>query len=69
VTVGLVSGSVVGLGITQSALVGGPLVSDDRTRFKAYQRSVRNMGLSAGALVAIVPLHLDTRPAHNRRAV
>lgn len=63
-TVGLVSASVVGLGIAQSALIGGLLVDGDRTRFKAYQRSVRNVGLSVGALLAIVPLHLDVRPAY-----
>lgn len=64
VAVGLVSGSVVGLGIAQGALIGGLLAGGDRTRFRAYQRSVRNVGLSIGALVAIVPLHLDTRPAY-----
>ncbi len=64
VAVGLVSGSIVGVGIAQSALIGGLLVSGDRTRFKAYQRSVRNVGLSVGALIAIVPLHLDVPAAY-----
>lgn len=60
----LVSGAVVGLGIAQNTLVAGLLDGGDRVRFKARQRSVRNIGLSVGALAAAVPLQLDQRPAY-----
>ncbi|HEY0641147.1 MAG TPA: MFS transporter [Pseudonocardiaceae bacterium] len=64
VAVLLLGGSVVGLGITHNVLVGVLLTGGDRIRFKAYQRSVRNIGLSLGALVAVVPLQADSRPVY-----
>jgi MFS family permease len=60
----LVSGSIVGLAIAQNTLVADLLAGGDRVRFKARQRSVRNIGLSVGALFAAVPLQLDQRWAY-----
>jgi hypothetical protein len=59
-----VSGSIVGLAIAQNTLVAGLLDGGERVRFKARQRSVRNIGLSVGALFAAVPLQLDQRWAY-----
>jgi len=39
-------------------------IAGARSRFRAYQRSVLNMGMSLGTLTAVVPLYLNDRAAY-----
>ncbi|MBE1574357.1 MFS transporter [Amycolatopsis roodepoortensis] len=58
----LVAALRTGRQIGENALI-GQLV-DARTKFRAYQRSVQNIGFSLGTAAAAIPLYLDTRAAY-----
>ena len=51
-------------GAVRNAVIAGMTAGGDRVRLKAYLRSVFNLGVSLGAAAAVIPLHLDTRPAY-----
>jgi hypothetical protein len=53
-----------GAKVVRNAVIAQVAVGRERVRLKAYLRSVFNVGVSVGAAVAAVPLHLDTRPAY-----
>lgn len=50
--------------VAENTLIGLMLDQDSRVGFKAYQRSVYNLGFSLGTLGAAVPLQLGTRSAY-----
>lgn len=52
----------MGRQIGENALIGRLL--EARAKFRAYQRSVQNIGISLGTAAAAVPLYLDTRAAY-----
>ncbi|MEV4050674.1 MFS transporter [Amycolatopsis sp. NPDC049688] len=58
----LVASLRTGRQIGESALIAH--LVDARAKFRAYQRSVQNIGISLGTVAAAVPLYLDTRPAY-----
>jgi MFS family permease len=49
---------------THGALVAGLVVRAERTRALAYLRSTQNLGVSIGAVVGGLALHIDTRPGY-----
>jgi MFS family permease len=64
----LVVGVLVGLSEQGSRAVRGALIAQvggaQRTSFRAYLRSVTNVGLSVGTLAAGLAIHADTRSAY-----
>jgi MFS family permease len=58
----LVASLRTGRQIGENALI-GQLV-DGRAKFRAYQRSVQNVGISLGTALAAIPLYVDTRAAY-----
>ncbi|WP_369229640.1 MFS transporter [Streptomyces sp. R21] len=57
----------VGLGVrrvAENTLIGQLMDQDSRVEFKAYQRSVYNLGFAVGTLGAAVPLQMGTQAAY-----
>jgi MFS family permease len=50
--------------VGRQALIAGLVAADERVRLSAYLRSVLNLGITGGALLAGVVVALDTRPAY-----
>ena len=50
--------------VSENALIAGVLPREQRTRFKARQRSVYNIGFALGTLLAAIPLQVDRRGAY-----
>jgi MFS family permease len=53
-----------GANTARNAMVGGVVRGADRSAARAYLRSIANIGITAGAGVAAIALHLDTRSAY-----
>lgn len=53
-----------GANTARNALIGGTIAGPGRATARAYLRAVSNVGMTLGAGVAAVALHLDTRAAY-----
>ncbi|GAB3447092.1 MFS transporter [Actinophytocola sediminis] len=61
---GVVNVALLGMMVGVRTLVAHLFEGRTRVRYQAYSRSATNLGMAVGALVAVVPLQVDTRDAY-----